>query len=75
MCLCGSARGLAVEEGSELKLVLKDFPFAEDGLLIWNGLVDYFTEYLHLYYSDNGQDGKPKVSSNLTTCSTVACRD
>jgi hypothetical protein len=58
---CG--RGLAEKQGDELKLVLDDFPFAEDGLLIWNALESYFTTYLSMFYSDDGHGGKPKVCS------------
>jgi lipoxygenase len=46
-----------------LELLLDDYPFAEDGLLVWNALEEYFTEYLNLYYSDSGADGKPKARS------------
>ena len=57
-------RGLAeLDETLKVKgnLVLGDYPFAEDGLLVWNAIVDYFTEYLQLYYSDSGAGGRPKV--------------
>ena len=66
--LGGCGRGLAeLDKNKEVKkLLLKDFPFAEDGLLVWNALVEYFTKYLNLYYSDSGADGKPKVSFHLS---------
>jgi lipoxygenase len=55
-------RGVAERDASgELKLVLSDFPFAEDGLLLWNAFESYFTEYLNMFYSDDGRDGKSKV--------------
>ena len=56
-------------------LLLEDFPFAEDGLLVWDALVDYFTGYLNLYYSDSGAGGKPKVAQwhILAPCSLLCC--
>ena len=47
------------------KPVLKDFPYAEDGLLVWNAIEEYFGKYLRLYYCDKGSNGKLKAS---TTC-------
>jgi lipoxygenase len=32
---------------------VKDYPFAEDGLLIWEALHKYFTAYVALYYADD----------------------
>ncbi|CAL8468388.1 g7928 [Coccomyxa elongata] len=58
------SRGIAKRNGSQLTLLLEDYPFAEDGLLVWNAFEEYFTEYLNLYYSDNGADGKPKVTDD-----------
>lgn len=54
-------RGMAEDTDAGIKVILDDYPYAEDGLLIWNALETYFTEYLHLYYSDDGQGGKSKV--------------
>jgi hypothetical protein len=34
-------------------LRVKDYPFAEDGLLIWESLHKYFTAYVALYYADD----------------------
>ena len=56
-------RGVAKRDGSKLTLLLEDFPFAEDGLLVWNAIEEYFTEYLNLYYSDSGAHGKPKAGT------------
>ena len=44
---------------------LNDFPYAEDGVKVWNAIVEYFDEYLRLYYSDDGSNDKLKVSSHL----------
>lgn len=30
-----------------------DYPYAEDGLDIWNGFSKYFTSYLNLYYKSD----------------------
>ncbi|KAK9915325.1 hypothetical protein WJX75_007630 [Coccomyxa subellipsoidea] len=59
------SRGIAKRVGNKLELLLDDYPFAEDGLLVWNALEEYFTEYLNLYYSDSGADGKPKVTDDV----------
>ena len=61
---CCTGRGIAKRNGDKLVLLLDDYPFAEDGLLVWNALEEYFTEYLNLYYSDSGADGKPKARSS-----------
>ena len=51
-----------MDANKKVTLFLEDFPYAEDGLLVWNALVDYFTGYVNLYYSDSGAGGKPKVA-------------
>ncbi len=56
-------RGIAKRAGSELgvdvaELLLKDYPYAEDGLLVWDAIVTYFDKYLRLYYSDTAGSGK-----------------
>jgi len=35
------------------KLRVSDYPYAEDGLLIWDALTKYFTEYVDLYYKSD----------------------
>ena len=42
--------------------MLKDFPYAEDGLLVWNAIEEYFDKYLRLYYCDEGSNDKMKAS-------------
>ena len=55
-------RGIAKRGGNDLhvnaaELLLKDYPYAEDGLLVWDAIVRYFDEYLRMYYSnDTGSD-------------------
>ena len=36
---------------------------------MWNALVDYFTGYLSLYYSDSGAGGRAKVRSRASLMS------
>ena len=35
-----------------LKLAIKDYPFANDGLMLWDALLEWMTEYVHHYYPD-----------------------
>lgn len=35
----------------EVDLVLKDYPFAEDGLLLWQSIHAWVTRYLEIYYT------------------------
>ena len=56
-------RGIAKRGEDELhvdmaELLLKDYPYAEDGLLVWDAIVKYFNEYLRIYYSDDARSGK-----------------
>ena len=51
-------RGVAKQDADELhvnadELLLKDYPYAEDGLLVWDAIVEYFDMYLRMYYSDD----------------------
>ena len=48
------------ENGKDLKMALPDYPYAEDGLLIWNAILKFAQDYLALYYDDS-KDGQ-KVS-------------
>ncbi len=48
-CVCPS-RGLMTAEG---KLLVDDYPYAQDGLLIWSALETYFSDYLSLYYNSD----------------------
>lgn len=43
-------RGILDSEG---KLVVDDYPYAQDGLLIWNALEKYFTNYINHYYASD----------------------
>ncbi|GLT78833.1 hypothetical protein SLA2020_503570 [Shorea laevis] len=49
------SRGLAVEDPSAphgLWLTIQDYPFANDGLLLWDALKQWFTDYVNHYYPD-----------------------
>ncbi|XP_022985543.1 linoleate 13S-lipoxygenase 2-1, chloroplastic-like [Cucurbita maxima] len=48
-------RGLAVEDPNAphgLKLTIEDYPFANDGLILWDAIKDWATEYVNYYYPD-----------------------
>uniref|UniRef100_A0A3Q7JSV3 Lipoxygenase n=2 Tax=Solanum lycopersicum TaxID=4081 RepID=A0A3Q7JSV3_SOLLC len=47
------SRGLAVEDPNEpygLKLTIEDYPFANDGLILWDTLKQWVTNYVNHYY-------------------------
>jgi len=44
------ARGFMDDNGN---LLVNDYPYAEDGLLYWNAMSTWFTEYLSLYYKSD----------------------
>ncbi|KAK2636726.1 hypothetical protein Ddye_031518 [Dipteronia dyeriana] len=48
-------RGLAVEDPSMpcgLKLVIEDYPYASDGLLIWSAIKEWVESYVEHFYSE-----------------------
>ncbi|XP_047254796.1 lipoxygenase 6, chloroplastic isoform X3 [Capsicum annuum] len=48
-------RGMAVEDPSMplgVKLVIEDYPYAADGLLIWSAIKEYVESYVEHYYSE-----------------------
>lgn len=50
------ARGMAVEDPSQphgLRLVIEDYPYAADGLLIWSAIKEWVEDYVSIYYSDS----------------------
>ncbi|KAM0911545.1 hypothetical protein ACQ4PT_013392 [Festuca glaucescens] len=48
------SRGLAVRrDDGELELTIKDYPYANDGLLIWNAIEQWATDYVDFYYKSN----------------------
>ncbi|KAG0628128.1 hypothetical protein M758_1G003100 [Ceratodon purpureus] len=50
------ARGMAVADPSAkhgIKLVVKDYPYAADGLEIWDAIKSWNAEYVDIYYKDD----------------------
>jgi len=49
-------RGLAVEDPTAehgLKLTIEDYPFANDGLVLWDTIKSWVTDYVNHYYNDD----------------------
>ncbi|KAG6482214.1 lipoxygenase 6, chloroplastic-like isoform X1 [Zingiber officinale] len=49
-------RGMAVEDPSMpcgVKLVIEDYPYAADGLLVWSAIEEWVKDYIIHYYSDD----------------------
>lgn len=49
------SRGLAVEDPASphgVKLTIEDYPFANDGLIVWDTLKQWITDYVNHYYPD-----------------------
>ncbi|XP_061361394.1 linoleate 13S-lipoxygenase 2-1, chloroplastic-like [Gastrolobium bilobum] len=49
-------RGMAVEDPNSphgLKLTIEDYPYANDGLVLWDALKGWITEYVNHYYSES----------------------
>ncbi|KAF2605880.1 hypothetical protein F2Q68_00045841 [Brassica cretica] len=52
------SRGLAVEDETAehgLRLTIPDYPFANDGLMLWDALKEWVTDYVKHYYPDAEQ--------------------
>ncbi|TVU36207.1 hypothetical protein EJB05_18131 [Eragrostis curvula] len=50
-------RGMAVEDPSspyKVRLLIEDYPYASDGLAIWHAIEQWVSEYLAIYYPDDG---------------------
>ncbi|TVU45522.1 hypothetical protein EJB05_05011 [Eragrostis curvula] len=51
-------RGVAVPDASSpygVRLLIKDYPYAVDGLVIWWAIERYVKEYLDIYYPNDGE--------------------
>lgn len=51
-----SFRGMAMEDPSMpcgIRLVIEDYPYAADGLLIWSAIKDYVEDYVAHFYPDS----------------------
>ncbi|XP_042514343.1 linoleate 13S-lipoxygenase 2-1, chloroplastic-like isoform X2 [Macadamia integrifolia] len=49
-------RGMAVKDPTAehgVKLTIKDYPFADDGLLIWTAIKNWVIDYVNHYYPDS----------------------
>ncbi|XP_023739794.1 linoleate 13S-lipoxygenase 2-1, chloroplastic isoform X1 [Lactuca sativa] len=62
------ARGMAVEDPDSphgLKLTIEDYPYANDGLVLWDIIKDWVTNYVNHYYpEDNNNNNKNLVESD-----------
>ncbi|GJM90496.1 hypothetical protein PR202_ga06781 [Eleusine coracana subsp. coracana] len=58
-------RGLAVrKEDGELELTIKDYPYANDGLKVWDSIKQWVTDYVKVYYkSDEDVAGDPELQA------------
>ena len=51
-----SFRGMAVEDPTAehgLKLSIEDYPFANDGLILWDAIKQWVRDYVNHYYPDS----------------------
>ncbi|KAI4324281.1 hypothetical protein L6164_023833 [Bauhinia variegata] len=51
-------RGMAVKDPNAphgLKLTIEDYPYANDGLLLWDAIKQWVTDYVNHYYADPNQ--------------------
>lgn len=54
--LCFSSRGMAVEDQTSptgLKLLIEDYPFANDGLVVWAAIESWVSDYISIYYKSS----------------------
>ncbi|KAL6888337.1 hypothetical protein ACP4OV_009363 [Aristida adscensionis] len=58
-------RGLAVRrDDGELELTIKDYPYANDGLLVWSSIKQWAADYVRIYYkSDEDVAGDPELQA------------
>ncbi|XP_057953538.1 linoleate 13S-lipoxygenase 2-1, chloroplastic [Malania oleifera] len=72
-------RGLAVEDPSAphgLKLTIEDNPFANDGLLLWEAIKQWVTDYVNQYYPDPSLvESDPELQSWWTEIRTKGHAD
>ncbi|XP_047081170.1 lipoxygenase 2.3, chloroplastic-like [Lolium rigidum] len=59
------SRGLAIRrEDGELELTIKDYPYANDGLQIWDCIKQWATDYVNIYYkSDDDITGDQELQA------------
>ncbi|PON69732.1 Lipoxygenase [Parasponia andersonii] len=72
-------RGLAVEDPSAphgLKLTIEDYPFANDGLVLWDIIKQWVADYVNYYYPDPTQvESDPELQAWWTEIRTVGHAD
>ncbi|CAD6247705.1 unnamed protein product [Miscanthus lutarioriparius] len=58
-------RGLAVRrDDGELELTIKDYPYAHDGLMVWNSIRQWAADYVNVYYkSDEAVAADPELKA------------
>jgi lipoxygenase len=58
-------RGLAVRrDDGELELTIKDYPYAHDGLMVWNTIRQWAADYVNVYYkSDEAVAADPELKA------------
>ncbi|CAL5023438.1 unnamed protein product [Urochloa decumbens] len=58
-------RGLAVrKDDGELELTIKDYPYAHDGLMIWDSIKQWAADYVNVYYkSDEAVAGDAELQA------------
>ncbi|XP_052198139.1 linoleate 13S-lipoxygenase 2-1, chloroplastic-like [Diospyros lotus] len=73
------SRGMAVEEPNSphgLKLAIEDYPFANDGLLLWDAIKEWVTRYVEHYYLDASViEGDEELQAWWTEIRTVGHED
>ncbi|GLT82239.1 hypothetical protein SLE2022_006420 [Rubroshorea leprosula] len=72
-------RGLAVEDPSAphgLRLAIKDYPYANDGLLLWDALKQWISDYVNHYYpSSRAVESDQELQAWWTEIRTVGHGD
>ncbi|CAN6277851.1 unnamed protein product [Urochloa humidicola] len=58
-------RGLAVrKDDGEIELTIKDYPYAHDGLMVWDSIKQWATDYVNVYYkSDEAVAGDAELKA------------
>lgn len=73
------ARGMAVEDPTAphgLKLTIEDYPFANDGLLLWDTIKHWVSDYVNHYYPDPSLvESDQELQAWWTEIRTVGHRD
>ncbi|XP_052198127.1 linoleate 13S-lipoxygenase 2-1, chloroplastic-like [Diospyros lotus] len=73
------SRGMAVEDPNSphgLKLTIEDYPFANDGLLLWDAIKEWVRQYVQHYYPDASVvEGDEELQAWWTEIRTVGHGD